>query len=192
MYKMNNIPCEVVSYLSIRLFFNNGIQWQLTGDYSSDFILGISVALLALFPNITHLYLLSNKRESLTINELKDINKIGTYISYSNITTNDALKCYSDKDGNAVYDRTCMFGKSQCICDFRDLTPNDGTKALWIFDHNETDGPRWNLIMTDNISQFLLGFKLICDNYGVDYKNYILGQPLSSEGSVLINYYPDI
>lgn len=57
--------------------------------------------------------------------------------------------------------------------------------TAWIFDHNEIDGPRWNLIMMDNPREFIAGFNFICNLFNVNmWNNYILGQPIESEGGV--------
>ena len=112
--------------------------------------------------------------EKQVISKIEDINNIGDmggYISERNKTTSEALECSMTDDG-------------ELNCDFRILRPDDGTKAVWIFDHNETDSSRWNLIISDNLKEFVAGFDFICKLFGVDMWNYILGRPIESEGGV--------
>ncbi len=70
------------------------------------------------------------------------------------------------------------------MCEFRCLKPDDGTNAAWVFDHNDKNNVKWNLIMTDCVVDFLAGFKLICDIFHVNTWDYILGDPIGSEGGV--------
>lgn len=39
--------------------------------------------------------------------------------------------------------------------EFRRLKPDDGTTAAWVFDYNEVNTVKWNLIMTDCVRDFL-------------------------------------
>lgn len=159
---------EYYSLLSI--FLNNQRSWSGTNCFIPDYVSGLCVAGFLLLKD----YHFNVTIDTLTISQLEDINKLssqGGYISFRNRTTTEALKCVMSDDDTVN-------------CEYRCLTPDDGTTAIWIFDHNEDDGPRWNLIMTDNIKAFVTGFDFMCKLVGANMWNYILGPPIGSEGGV--------
>ena len=151
-------------YSSIEIFIDN--QSILLHDLSPDHISGICVSG---FAQLSDFYAIV---DNLIIHKLGDINKLsksGPYISSRNKTTDEALEC-----------------SREVGCHLREIEPeDDGTQAVWIFDHDENDGPRWNLIMTDNIKEFISGFKYTCKILGTNMWDYILGEPIGSEGVVL-------
>ncbi|CAH6419157.1 Hypothetical protein HVR_LOCUS351 [uncultured virus] len=149
---------------SISLFINDTSYWHINGNFSPDYVLGVISIGLALI-GYSGYFIVESSNKELVLSQLRDLDKLGGYISYENKTTNDALQCNGD-------------------CQFRYLKPDDGITAAWVFDHNEKDGPRWNLIMTDCVVDFLNGFDSICKAFGVSMWDYILGEPIESEGGV--------
>lgn len=156
-------------YSSITLFINDQIRWNETNHFKADYVSGLCVAGFMLLKDSCN-FVIDGKQ---IISKIEDINKLsnmGGFISERNKTTEEALECSMADEG--------------INCDFRVLQPDDGTTAAWIFDHNEIDGSRWNLIMMDNPKEFIYGFNFMCNLLGAKMWNYILGQPLESEGGV--------
>lgn len=168
---MANSRCVTESYLSIILVINNNIYWRIEGNFSPDYVLGITCIGMAL-TNYTGYFIVRSINRQLILYELQDLDKLGGYISDRNRSTREALEC-------ATRDKI-----SPQSCEFRKITPDDGTTATWVFDHNEINEAKWNLIMTDCARDFLAGFNLICKVFGVNMWNYILNEPLGSEGGV--------
>lgn len=159
------------TYSSLTLWIDNNLILNITNSFTPDFISGLSVALFALYRD-QNVHILA---DNLSITKLEDINKIGFkggYISQRSKTRQEALQCATEDDKSPW-------------CKFRCLSPDDGTEAVWTYDSND----RWNLIMTDNLEEFMAGFKYICDSANVDMRNYILGPSLTSEGGVAKNRF---
>lgn len=157
-------------YSSVSLFINGSLLWHIDGHFTSDYILGITCIGMPLTKYSGYFIVKSGNRE-ITLSRLKDLDKLGGFISYENKTISEALKCSDIKDINMQ-------------CELRDLQPDDGTNAVWVFDHNDNYNTKWNLIMTDCAVDFISGFKLICEAFQVNMWDYILDQPIGSEGSV--------
>lgn len=156
-------------YSSICLYINNQIKWNSFGQFRPDYISGMCVAAFALLKNSCYFIINGLTNDKQVISQIENINNIGNmggYISQRNKTTEEALRCLVEN------------------CHLRYLGPDDGTKAVWFFDHNEKDGSRWNLIMTDNIKQFIAGADFMSKLLDVNIWNYILGEPIGSEGVV--------
>jgi hypothetical protein len=151
-------------YHSLSLFVNNNLQWRIDENITEDFIVGIVCIGLPLI-NYNGVYQIGSNRGDITISTSKDFYKLGPYVSYLGMTTEQALEP-SDVEG------------------FRYLKPDDGTMAAWIFDRNDGNIVRWNLIMTDCSRDFLSGFNMICEYYGCNMWDYILGPPIVSEGGI--------
>lgn len=152
-------------YSSVAFYIDNQIQWSEIDQFTPDYVSGMCVAGF-MFLKDSCKFVIDGKQ---IISKIEDIDRIsdrGGFISERNKTTEEALECSMEN------------------CDFRILKPDDGTTAAWIFDHNEIDGPRWNLIMMDKPKEFISGFNFICNLLGANMWNYILGQPLESEGGV--------
>lgn len=168
------------NYSSLILYVNGQILLNTIGNFTPDYISGICVAGFMLLKNYNFNVVANN----ITVSQLEDIDKLsnsGRYISEKNRTTREALKCSTGDDD----DLNCPTASDdKVICDFRVLKPDDGTIAIWTFDHNEGDSTRWNLIMTDNIKQFMVGLNFICELLSVNVWDYILGPPIESEGGV--------
>ena len=184
---MSNSKCVTESYLSVTLVMNNNIYWSIEGNFSPDYVLGITCIGTALTNHSyeieqssiqsvisldhTGYFIARSANKELILSQLQDLDKLGGYISDRNRTTAEALQCIVEDES------------SPQDCEFREIKPDDGTKAAWVFDHNEKEA-RWNLIMTDCVRDFLAGFNLICEVFGIDMWDYILGEPLESEGGV--------
>ena len=149
-------------YSSITLFINNQVILNEIGHFEADYVSGMCVAGFALLKDSCK-FVIDEKQIISNIDDINKLSDMGGLISERNKTTSEAL----EED-----------------CNFRVLKPDDGTTAAWIFDHNEIDGPRWNLIMMDNPTEFITGFNFICNLLGANMWNYILGQPIVSEGAV--------
>lgn len=124
---------------------------------SEDYLNGIMIAIFIFYPNS---YAISDP-PPLFIYKKDLINKIA---AYDHIESCRALK-----------------GELIDNYEYRDLTPDDGTTALRIWDGTDD---YYNLIQTDNVNEFLLGFIAINNYFSCDPKSYILGPPILSEGEV--------
>lgn len=147
--------------------FKNGDEKLTFSDKTPDFVSGFFLASRILLNNC-EFYVMADGTE---LYKLKDIDKLGDrggYIIEKNITTDDAMECADSEDP----------------CQFRMVRPDDGTEAVWIFDHDESDGARWNLITTDNLKDFIYGFYSMFKFFDRDMWDYILDRPLASEGSI--------
>lgn len=146
-------------------------DYDVSGNYSGDYLSGIITATLMFGGTITV------NGQVLTELRVHQRNMPSTpmsgYVSAVNRTTADALAC------------------SEIGCDYRKITPDDGTTAYWIFSKNFLNQPLWNLIMTDDEKEFIKGLTIICEwvqtlhpDEHIILSDYVLGPSIGSEGNV--------
>lgn len=163
-------------YTSFSMVVNNSTQWTLSGNFSPDLILGMSVAGLILLNGSGYFIAINGfTNQPKIISKLDDIEGLGEnggYIEYRNIPTDQVLELVPDSE---IYDILAPGAK------FRKLKPDDGTTGIWTYHNYDT----WNMIITDDVKEFMTGFISICDSFNVNAYNYIMGTPVQSEGELV-------
>ncbi len=91
---------------------------------------------------------------------------MGGYLMYRNKTTEQVLESAPDSPN------------------YRKLSPDDGTKGIWTFDHSDNGIMYWNMILTDNIKDFISGWMFMYQSFGLNGWDFILDRPLESEGVI--------
>lgn len=66
--------------------------------------------------------------------------------------------------------------------------PFGSTIGFWILNRKDCGETYYDLIQTDNKYEFVQGFKTLCEIYGLNYRDYIYGQPITEEGMPWENY----
>lgn len=164
-------PCEIEYYSSVIIHHDNQTIWNTHGKFSSDYVLGICCIALPMFEFRYQITLtpVNTSKPDIVLTSIKDLNKIGGYVSHEHASTYEALENVDEeRTGNEL----------------RRISPDDGTDAAWVFNNTDKDDTYWNLIMFDCARDFLTGFQLFCDSFQRDMWGYILGDPIGSEGSV--------
>jgi hypothetical protein len=148
-------------YYNCTKFEKNDVLYVIKHQLSADFILGLCVILIPKGYIVT----LINSKNIMRLTDIHDVNKIGIhggYIMYENKTVSEA----SEGGKNRI------------------LTTDEGTTGYWIYISSYNNINLFNMYGVDNSKNFIDGIIYICDFLNINYKDYILGNSVSSEGQL--------
>lgn len=156
--------------------FSNKIVWTIKGSFTPDQMLGLAVAGLMIL-TLKNLHIQNyftvveaNDKSRYLLGNLLALNVLGVsggYLEVSHICTN----CTGDHKAD------------------------DGTTGIWILDYgsgNKSIRSYWNLFQTDNIDEFMQGFEAMCKIFDLNYRDYILGVPMESEGIPIDDFFDNL
>lgn len=141
-------------YNSFTYIINNNPLWRILGPISGDTIAGMLVGLTSIFGMVK-----TNEEIEIISQETNDI----LYISASNNSYRLALANY--------YIDTVSY--DDILNDNYIISPYRRSYGWWIDTGNQVDYGLYSF----RTVEFIYGFIGICDKFGVDFRDYILGPP---------------
>ncbi len=144
--------------------------WTIEGNFVSDRMVGlVSAGLMMLHENglDTSCYFIVVEKDTsnrLIMNNIFSLNKLGNMVGYV----------------EAVFVGVNLT---------KNYKPDEGTTGIWILNLRKPYYSYWDLLQVDDVYEFMEGFRFMCEQFNVYYRDYILCVPIESEGIPIDDYF---